>query len=116
MRDEETEHDFKEGASFDDVIARYDFDRNLRLILFDAIEIIEVALRAKIINHLSQAKNSGLWYLDESLFERSDYYEDFVFDLKYEFDAVRSRLPRSILLSIPTGIGSRWLVITLMHG
>jgi len=53
MRDEETEHDFKEGASFDNVIARYDFDRNLRLILFDAIEIIEVALRAKIINHLS---------------------------------------------------------------
>ena len=86
MRDEETEHDFKEGASFDNVIARYDFDRNLRLILFDAIEIIEVALRAKIINHLSQAKNSGLWYLDESLFERSDYYEDFVLDLKYEFD------------------------------
>ena len=33
MRDEETEHDFKDGASFDNVIARYDFDRNLRLIL-----------------------------------------------------------------------------------
>ena len=44
MRDEETEHDFKENASFDEVIARYNFDRNLRLILFDAIEIIEVAL------------------------------------------------------------------------
>ena len=42
MRDEETEHDFKEGASFDNVIARYDYDHNLRLILFDAIEIIEV--------------------------------------------------------------------------
>ena len=86
MRDEDTEHDFKEGASFDDVISRYNFDRNLRLILFDAIEIIEVALRAKIINHLSQAKGSGLWYLDSSLFERKDYYEDFVLDLKHEFD------------------------------
>lgn len=86
MRDEETEHDFKEGASFDDVIARYNFDRSLRLILFDAIEIIEVALRAKIINHLSQAKGSGLWYLDSSLFERKDYYEDFVLDLKHEFN------------------------------
>ena len=74
MRDEETEHDFMEGASFDDVIARYNFDRSLRLLLFDAIEIIEVALRAKIINHLSQAKGSGLWYLDDSLFERKDYY------------------------------------------
>ena len=68
------------------LIALYNFDRGLRLILFDAIEIIEVALRAKIINHLSQAKDSGLWYLDASLFERKDYYEDFVLDLKYEFD------------------------------
>lgn len=74
MRDEETEHNFREGASFNDVIARYDFDRRLRLILFDAIEIVEVALRAKIINHLSKAKGSGLWYLDASLFENTTYY------------------------------------------
>lgn len=86
MRDEETEHNFREGASFNDVIARYDFDRRLRLILFDAIEIVEVALRAKIINHLSKAKGSGLWYLDASLFENIAYYEDFVLDLKYEFE------------------------------
>ena len=86
MRDYETGHAFPDTASFDDVISRYTFDRNLRLILFDAIEIIEVALRAKIINHLSQAKGSGLWYLDASLFERQDYFEEFVFDLKYEFE------------------------------
>ena len=61
MRDEETEHDFKEGASFDDVIARYDFDRRLRLILFDAIEIIEVALRAKIIKQ--RVADFGIWML-----------------------------------------------------
>ena len=44
MIDSETEHDFLDDASFDDVIARYNFDLSLRLILFDAIEIIEVAL------------------------------------------------------------------------
>ena len=86
MIEEETEHDFLEDASFDEVIAQYNFDRSLRLILFDAIEIIEVALRAKIITHLSQAKDCGLWYLDESLFEKMEYYEDFVLDLKYEFE------------------------------
>lgn len=86
MIDEETEHDFLEDASFDDVIARYNFDRNLRLILFDAIEIIEIALRAKIINHLSQAKDSGLWYLNGSLFEKKGYYEDMILDLKCEFE------------------------------
>lgn len=101
MRDEDTEHAFKEGASFDDVIARYNFDRNLLLILFDAIEIIEVALRAKIINHLLQAKDSGLWYLDVSLFERKDYYEDFVLDLKYEFDLSTEPFAKEYIAEYP---------------
>ena len=57
MLDEDTEHDFLEDASFDDVIARYNFDRSLRLILFDAIEIIEVALRAKILSLLDNSKD-----------------------------------------------------------
>lgn len=86
MIDVETEHDFLPGTTFEDVINRYDFDRNLRLILFKAVEIIEVALRAKIINHMSKAAGNGLWYLDSTLFERKDYFEDFVYDLKYEFD------------------------------
>lgn len=34
---------------------------------------------------MSQAAGNGLWYLDSSLFENSDYHEDFVYDLKYEF-------------------------------
>ena len=86
MYDEETEHDFLVGTSFDDVIARYDFDCSLRVILFGAIELIEVALRAKIIYHLSQAMGSGLWYLNSSLFENEEYHKDLVLDLKYEFN------------------------------
>ena len=46
----------------------------------------EEARRMKIIKHLTQAKDSGLWYLDESLFEKKEYYEDFLLNLKYEFD------------------------------
>jgi len=62
MRDEDTEHDFLKGASFDDVVARYNFDRNLRLILFYAIEIIEVALRRlSIICHRQRTAVCGIW-------------------------------------------------------
>lgn len=62
MRDEETEHDFKKGALFDDVIARYNFDRNLRLILFDAIEIID-GLRLSTICHRQKVADYGTWIL-----------------------------------------------------
>ncbi|WP_338031443.1 Abi family protein [Ensifer aridi] len=39
------EHKFKDGTSFDDVLALYAFDRRLRLHVMDAIERIEVSLR-----------------------------------------------------------------------
>lgn len=84
--DEEADGDFQEGVSFQTIMDRYSFDHKLRVILFDAIETIEVALRAKIINHMSKVAGNGLWYLDSSLFEDGQRYMVFVLDLKYEFE------------------------------
>lgn len=55
MQTDKERHIFKNDANFKDVIARYFFDKELRLILFDAIEAIEIALRTKMIYHLSQS-------------------------------------------------------------
>ena len=41
-------HLFQPNVYFEEIIERYDFDRKLRLILFDAVEQIEIALRTKI--------------------------------------------------------------------
>ena len=82
---DENSDEFKDNVYFEDVIERYEFDKSLREILFNAIETLEVALRARIISTLSLATGTGLWYLDDSLFENKDYHEDFVLDLKYEF-------------------------------
>lgn len=84
MIDEEVD-DFKKNSSFEAVIERYEFDRELRQILFKAIEMLEIGLRTKIITSISIAIGSGLWYLNKDLFENKDYHEDFVLDLKYEF-------------------------------
>jgi abortive infection bacteriophage resistance protein len=68
MQDDYVSHTLKPNTYFEDVINRYNFDRHLKLILFDAIERIEVSLRTKMIYHLSLSYG-GLWYLDASLFE-----------------------------------------------
>ena len=76
---------FVKGTTFDKVIERYEFDKKLRNILFGAIEILEVGLRTKFITTLSLATNSGLWYLDTSLFENRQFHEGIVLDMKKEF-------------------------------
>ena len=84
MQTDRINHIFAPNTYFEDVIARYNFDRQLRLILFDAIEFIEIALRTKLIYHLSQAYG-GLWYLDDSLAIDKAKHQDNLADLQSEF-------------------------------
>src|SRR5882724_11582436 len=53
MQADKVNHIFKPNSRFEDVVALYNFDRELRLLLFDVIERIEIGLRTKLIYHLS---------------------------------------------------------------
>lgn len=64
----EAEHRFIANTSFDDVLALYVFDRELRLLLLDAIERIEVALRAQLTNTLAE-HHGPHGYLDAGIFD-----------------------------------------------
>ena len=84
MQKDISNHTFIQNVCFEDVVERYEFDRELRLVLFYAIEIIEIALRTKLIYHLSQS-HGGLWYLDSSLFDNINLFEQHCNDLQDEF-------------------------------
>lgn len=59
---------FIEGTTWDDVWNLYKFDRKLRLLVFDAIERIEIALRTQIIYQLSH-KYGSHWQDNSQLFK-----------------------------------------------
>jgi abortive infection bacteriophage resistance protein len=82
---EYTNHILNPNTYFEDIIERYNFDRHLRLILFDAIERIEIALRTKMIYHLS-LRYGALWYLDDSLVVDKKIHAKVLDDLQKEFD------------------------------
>lgn len=62
-----TDHLFKPDSRFSDVIALYNFDRELRLLVFGVIEKIEISLRTMLIYHLSHEAGPW-WFADEALF------------------------------------------------
>ena len=53
MQSDKVNHVFKPSSRFEDVVALYSFDSELRLLVFNAIERVEIALRTRMINHLS---------------------------------------------------------------
>jgi abortive infection bacteriophage resistance protein len=64
--DKET-HQFKPNSTFRDAIALYNFDHELRMLLFDVIEKIEISLRTKLIYHLSHEFDPW-WFENHDLF------------------------------------------------
>jgi abortive infection bacteriophage resistance protein len=62
------EHTFIFGTAFSDVIDLYLFDKELRLLLLDAIERIEVALRTQVANTLANHYGPH-GYLDPNIFD-----------------------------------------------
>ena len=60
-------HIFKPESKFKDVMALYCFDRELRILLFDVIEKLEISLRAKLIYHLSHEFDPW-WFQNFDLF------------------------------------------------
>ena len=59
---------FAKGVTWNDVCNLYAFDRKLRLLIFDAIERIEISIRAQLINTLS-LKYGSHWYDNSTIFD-----------------------------------------------
>lgn len=60
---------FADETSFEDILSLYIFDRKLRLLVMDAVERIEVAVRSVISDVLCTEYNPH-WFLDESVFNK----------------------------------------------
>jgi len=118
MQSDPVLHIFQPNVYFEDIIERYDFDRQLRAILFDAVEPIEIALRTKMIHHLSVAYG-GLWYLNPALFETAVITQNGVTrtahlfaleELKKEFDRSQEIFVKDQRLRYPEENADAWKI------
>lgn len=77
-------HKFASSASFDDVISRYCFDKEIRPILFNAVETIEIALRTRLVYEFSE-DFGGLFYERKELFTDEERYDQMRQNLYNDF-------------------------------
>ncbi|MEL6438640.1 MAG: Abi family protein [Cyanobacteria bacterium J06621_8] len=74
-------HQFKQGTAFEDILNLYIFDRKLRLLILDAIERIEVAIKASISNTMS-LQSGAHWFMDKNNFKTEFEHQKFIEKLK----------------------------------
>lgn len=70
-------HTFTPGTKLEDIVSVYNFDRGLRLLIYDSIERIEIAFRSLLVDRMSAAYGDR-WFMDKSLFYDESYYINMV--------------------------------------
>jgi abortive infection bacteriophage resistance protein len=88
IAEQSVEHQFKDQVEFKQIVDLYAFDRELRLLIMDAVERVEVAIRATLNNvmgtkYQTAEPNSGShWYMNSRLFKRNFDHQRLLRDIK----------------------------------
>lgn len=85
MYSDKENHTFKPNSRFEDAVALYNFDHDLRMLLFDVIEKIEISLRTKLIYHLSH-EHGPWWFENHDLFINTKHLVATLFKIQEEIE------------------------------
>jgi abortive infection bacteriophage resistance protein len=83
MEQDKTTHTFKPNSHFENAIDLYYFDKNLRALLFTAIQSFEIALRSKLIQHYSLSYGA-FWIVNRALFSDKKIFTDCTIRIQQE--------------------------------
>jgi abortive infection bacteriophage resistance protein len=89
LKDPKSDHIYKEGATFDLVMNMYRFDRKLRIMLFNEIEKIEVAIRSTMNNWVSDMLNDVFWMTNPQYFISSAGFAKSLSLIRSEIDRTK---------------------------
>ena len=83
MESDKVNHVFKPKSKCENVVTLYNFDKELRTLIFSAIQSIEIALRTKVIQIVSS--NCGaFWFADKSLFSNTTIFSKCLSNIEEE--------------------------------
>ena len=68
-------HIFKVNTTFQSILNLYKFDKKLRLLIFNEIEKIEIAVRSSIVSNACEFFNDPYWITDSKYFMSPDKFK-----------------------------------------
>ena len=79
-------HQYKTGASFAKVMMLYRFDKKLRMVLFNEIEKIEIAIREAVMNMAAERTGDIYWLTNSSYFRNQTIFNNSMAMLSKEYE------------------------------
>ena len=85
MELDKSSHRFKPNSKFENALSLYYFDKELRALIFSAIQSVEIALRTKVIHDFS-TKYGPFWFMDENLVKSDKQQQENIISIRKELD------------------------------
>jgi abortive infection bacteriophage resistance protein len=85
MEADKQNHVFKPGSYFSQIISLYHFDEELRMLVFAAIQQIEVTVRTRLIRLFSE-RHGAFWFMDQGLADNSTLFQSNLKSLQEELN------------------------------
>jgi len=108
------DHLYKSNASFDLVMSMYLFDKKLRLLLFDEIEKIEVAIRSAMSNMITDEINSIFWITDAGNFYDSTLFSKTISLIQAEIDKSKEEFISHFRLKYSDPFPPVWMIVEVI--
>jgi abortive infection bacteriophage resistance protein len=106
-------HTFKANTTFSQILNLYAFDRELRLLLLDAIERIEVSLRTQWAFHLCNTYGPHA-HLDKDAFTRTFDHQGFIDNLQKEIQRTSDKNIKKQAFKYDEPTPATWIVCEVM--
>lgn len=74
MEQDKVQHVFKPNSHFSNVLTLYRFDSELKSLVFNSIQRIEIAVRTRMIQQFSM-KYGSFWFMDKQLFTSEEIFQ-----------------------------------------
>lgn len=107
-------HQFTANTRFDDVLNLYVFDRELRLLMLDAIERFEVSLRTQMAYHLSHNHQTAHPHLQADIFHSPLAYGNCITKLAGEVKRSREEYIKHLTQKYEEELPPIWACVELM--
>ena len=89
LKNPKTDHWYKDNATFEMALDMYRFDRKLRILLFNEIEKIEVAIRSAMNDLISNALGDVFWMTESSYFSNTTTFSKTLSLIQSELDRTK---------------------------
>ena len=112
LSEPKSSHQFKDGSTFNHAFKIYCFDREIRSLILNEIEKIEIGIRAQLIYQLSHNKGA-FWYTESKNFKNNYKFEKSIEKLKNEYTKSDEEFIQSFKSKYSNPMPPSWMMLEI---